>query len=108
MSVIKIMSARGTLSGLACGVGSTMITLPPHSSMSVAWLIGVILRSPDEVGTESTVVAGALAGVATGAVVPAELGAGRSLVLQAREVRANSVAKGSIRMHSRYPSRARE
>src|SRR6185369_12199893 len=84
MSVIKIMSARGTLSGFACGVGSTRKTLPLHSSMTVAWLIGVILRSPADVGTESTDPVGALAGVATGAVVPAELGAGRSLVLQAR------------------------
>src|SRR4051794_29066422 len=106
MSVIRIMSARGTLSGLAWGVGSTRKTLPLHSSMTVAWLIGVILRSPADVGTESTDPVGALAGVATGAVVPAELGAGRSLVLQARQ-RANSAIEVSSRMTLGTPAMSR-
>src|SRR5258706_10072502 len=107
MSVIRIMSARGTLSGFACGVGSTMTTLPLHSSRSVAWLMGVILRSPADVGRESTEGAGALAGVAT-AVVLAALGAGRSLVLQARAERASRATRGLNRIPPRYPSRAPE
>src|SRR5450432_1169210 len=103
MSVIKIMSARPSLSGFASGVGSTMTTLPLHSSMSVAWLIGVILRSPAAVGNESTEAA-ALAGATTDGAVPAELGAGRSVVLQARTERAKRGTQLSNRMPLATPA----